>query len=442
MKIIHVPYCFYPDPVGGTEIYVAGLASEQLRAGHEVMICASGRADAEYSYEGLAVRRFALDPGVRNVADLYGAGDARGAIRFGGILDEECPDVVHLHAFTRGASLRMVQEAKRRGIGTIFSYHTPTTSCLRGTLLHNGETVCDGLLDIQKCASCNLENLGVPQPLNKILGSLPIEMGRSLSEISPAGKLASALRMTEFVDLRHAAFRSLMREVDHVIALCDWTRDLMFRNGVPAEKVSLSRQGVSGAVPRPVVAHQTSKTLRIAFLGRLAPEKGLSVLTAALRSVPEAKVTLDVFGVLQNEANSMGTAAPVDSRIGYRAPLRRDELLSSLQRYDLVAVPSQWMETGPMVVMEAFAAGVPVIGSRLGGIAELVDHDVNGLLIEPRSVQAWASAIAMLSEDRTILRRLRQGIRSQRTMRDAAREIEAIYERLTPVATDRMAVLQ
>ena len=56
-------------------------------------------------------------------------------------------------------------------------------------------------------------------------------------------------------------------------------------------------------------------------------------------------------------------------------------VIDRLSRYHVVAVPSQWMETGPLVILESFAAGVPVIGSALGGIADKVDDGVSGLLL-------------------------------------------------------------
>ena len=357
MKLLHVPFCFYPDAVGGTEIYVAGLAREQQRLGHQITICSPALSDAAYVHEGLPVRRFAINPNVNNIADLYDAGDIDAAHRFGKILDAEQPDVVHLHAFTRGVSLRLVHEAKVRGIATVFSYHTPTVSCMRGTLLRNGTDVCDGLLNVRTCASCNLNNLGVPQPVSGWLASLPPNAGRAISQVAPAGMVTTALRMTELVNLRHSTFRALTQDVDRLIALCKWTRDLLALNNVPADKISLSRQGISLEPINTPLAINPHSELRIAFLGRLSPEKGLPILMKAFREIPFARVTLDVYGISQDLEKPSKPIAIHDSRIKFHAPLLRSELIGTLQTYDLIAVPSQWLETGPMVVMEAFAAG-------------------------------------------------------------------------------------
>jgi glycosyltransferase involved in cell wall biosynthesis len=91
-------------------------------------------------------------------------------------------------------------------------------------------------------------------------------------------------------------------------------------------------------------------------------------------------------------------------------------------------VPSQWLETGPLVVMEAFDAGIPVIGSALGGISELVRDGVDGLLITPpTSTDAWRDILIDVCQNPDLIVRLRKGIRRQRHMSRVATEMTDIY---------------
>jgi len=85
-------------------------------------------------------------------------------------------------------------------------------------------------------------------------------------------------------------------------------------------------------------------------------------------------------------------------------------------------------------VLEAFAAGIPVVGTNLGSIAELVEHGVNGLLVEPGSAHAWAEALRRLSQDPDLIATLRSGIRPPRTMNDAAIELKAVYRQVSQEA--------
>jgi len=102
-----------------------------------------------------------------------------------------------------------------------------------------------------------------------------------------------------------------------------------------------------------------------------------------------------------------------------------------MKQYDLLAVPSQWLETGPMVVLEAFAAGIPVMGSNLGGIAELVQHHVNGILVEASSINAWANELEQLCEHRDNLEQLKRGISPPQMMKVVAEKMNLIYQNFT-----------
>src|SRR5205809_5104003 len=102
MKTIQVPFCFHPDPSGGTEVYVVALARNLQERDVQVVVATPGECDAAYVHDGLRVRRFAVAQTASGLRDLYGEGDGRAAQTFGCILDDERPDVVHLHAFTRG----------------------------------------------------------------------------------------------------------------------------------------------------------------------------------------------------------------------------------------------------------------------------------------------------------------------------------------------------
>ena len=114
----------------------------------------------------------------------------------------------------------------------------------------------------------------------------------------------------------------------------------------------------------------------------------------------------------------------------FKAPLSRGAVGEVMAQYDFVVVPSRWLETGPLVVYEAFASGTPVLGSRLGGIAELVTDGVDGILANADDPGNWAIALAELAGDLTRVDRLRAGIRPPRTMTDVATEMAQHYSRL------------
>jgi glycosyltransferase involved in cell wall biosynthesis len=403
--------------------------------GVQASIAAASGREETYAHRGHAVYRFQTSRDLPLRA-LYGEGDPEAARSFAGILDTARPDILHMHAFTSGASIRLLRAAHERGIPVVFTYHTPTVSCARGTLLRWGAEPCEGRMEIRQCAACRLHDKGLSKTASRLVASLPSQVGRALGAVGASGRQWTALRAAELVGVRHGAVRALLAESDCIVAPCEWVRALLMRNGAEASRIVVTRQGLSqtatGCSARPTADQDP---LRIAFLGRVARIKGLGVLLAALRMAPELRLTLDVFAVTQSRADEelkgrLVAAGSGDSRVRFPAPFSPHQTVERLRGYDVLAVPSQGLETGPLVVYEAFAAGIPVVGSDLGGIAELVTHEKNGLLVEASSRSAWAGALRRLAEDRGLLAALRAGIGPVRTMRDVAAEMMPIYERL------------
>ena len=140
MKVLHVPFCFAPDPFGGTEVYVANLARDLHGFGVDAMVAAPSETSRTYTIDDLRVRRFATTHKITDVGQLYGRGDELAATEFAKIIDEETPDIVHLHAFTSAVSLRLVEVTKDRGIPVIFTRYSgyivaaPPRTASRGSL--------------------------------------------------------------------------------------------------------------------------------------------------------------------------------------------------------------------------------------------------------------------------------------------------------------------
>ena len=96
----------------------------------------------------------------------------------------------------------------------------------------------------------------------------------------------------------------------------------------------------------------------------------------------------------------------------------------------MLVVPSIWYENAPLVISEAFRNEVPVVASRLGGMAEMVTDGVDGCLFDAGSADDLARVLRTLGEDRDVLARLRTGITSPRTVDDDAGALESVYEEL------------
>ncbi|MCS7287413.1 MAG: glycosyltransferase, partial [Anaerolineae bacterium] len=109
--------------------------------------------------------------------------------------------------------------------------------------------------------------------------------------------------------------------------------------------------------------------------------------------------------------------------------LNREEVWNALAQVDVVAVPSLWYETFSLLISEAFAAGLPVLASRLGALAERVRDGVDGLLLPPGDVVAWRAAIQRLIDDPDLLARLRANVRPPMTMEEHVERLEELYSK-------------
>lgn len=427
MKVVHVPFTYAPNPVGGTEVYVSSLVSHLRAHGIESTVAAPGDREETYSIDDVLVDRYVASP-LTSAADLYGSGDPVAARAFGEILDRRRPDVVHFHARTRAVSLLCLREAKARGLSVLYTYHTATGTCLRGSLLRWGNEPCDGRLDSGRCAACLLQSSGLPRLMARVVSALPTQ-----NFPLPDSRTRKAIKMRGHVREAHRATEAFLAEVDRVVTLSDWGHALMRRLGVEPQRLIRVRPGLPRQFPvgetTPIAA--VLRPLSLAFLGRMDRSKGLDILLSALARAPTLTLTLNIYGVSQHsqqgewERQTLDAAAR-DKRVFLRTPLAASSVVEALGEYDALVIPSRVVEMAPLVILEAFSAGIPVIGSRLGGIAELVTEGVDGLLVEPESVDGWAKALRTLADSDT-LAKLRAGVRAPRQMGDVATEMAAIY---------------
>jgi len=117
-----------------------------------------------------------------------------------------------------------------------------------------------------------------------------------------------------------------------------------------------------------------------------------------------------------------------DSRVAFGPGVPGADVPALLAGYDALLCPSMWFENGPTIAVEAMAAGTPIIASRVGNLTEIVNDDVNGQLVAPGDVQAWARALtrAAASPADTI-DRWRRALLSPRTMDDVTSDYLLLY---------------
>jgi glycosyltransferase involved in cell wall biosynthesis len=401
----------------------------------------------EYVVDGLAVHRFASDR--RGAIELaYGVADETAAQGFRAILRKTRPRIVHLHARTSAISERLVDAAHDGGAAVVFTYHTPTVSCARGTMMLFGQRPCDGIIEPKRCTACALAAHGVPKSLARLAATAPNILAAGSATMTRDQERLSFLRIPSLIAGGRDRFCDFMRKVDHVVAVCHWVREVLERNGVPPERITLSRQGLSRTLLHPPLraARGQRELLRIAYFGRIDRAKGPDLLVRALKLISKAAVQIDIFAVRQSDGPDQiydwfAEEAQQDSRLRLRAPVAPDKVVGVMAAYDLIAVPSRCLETGPLVVLEAFAAGVPVLGADLGGIVELVQSGIDGLLVPADDAVAWAEAIGRFAANPQLVREMRGRIKAPRSMDTVVDDMAMVYSAVAAASNESIGAV-
>jgi glycosyltransferase involved in cell wall biosynthesis len=204
----------------------------------------------------------------------------------------------------------------------------------------------------------------------------------------------------------HHALGTWRHAVDLYIALTPFSRDKFIAGGLPAEKIVVKPHFLD---PDPGPGRGTGGYG--VFVGRLSPEKGLMTLLEAWKKLA-APVRLKIVGD-GPMAGIVQSAASRDSRLEWLGNKPRDEVDALIGEALFLVMPSNWYETFGRVIIEAFAKGTPVLASRLGAMADLVDHGRTGLLFEPGDSAELAANVERLLDDPLERVRLRQAARKE-----------------------------
>ena len=437
MKIVQAVGWYYPDSVGGTEVYVSALARELAAAGHQVIVAAPEPgldAPRTYKHDGFDVYRYPI-PAAPTRDEAQGEVAARGAEHFHLWLAATRADVVHMHTFVTGLGLPEIAAARAAGSRVIVTTHSSSLgyTCQRGTLMLRGETICDGVVEPSRCADCVLQERGAPAMAASALARIPPALGQTAAALP--GKIGTALGMTDLITRNMRRQRAMFDAVNAFVVLTDEAARILRANDAPAGKVVVNRLGVRDeAVAATPGAAPSNGDVRIGYVGRFDEVKGVLDLAEAMRRLPAGlRLRLEFRGLAQNAADRETKAAVAracggDARVTIGDGVPPEEACALIASYDVLCCPSRCLEGGPSVALEAMAAGVPVIAASVGGVAEVVEDGVNARLVPPGDVGRLAAALTEVASDpASTVRRWRTRLPATRTMRDVAREYLGLY---------------
>lgn len=440
MRILFALHQFFPESGAGVELVTLGLAKELRARGHETFVLAAKRSlpggirpyeTEDYENEGVPVRRVGRPeegpsrPYRLNYENWEMAQRAR---EYAG---EVRPDVVHaMHL--QGLSASVVPAFEDLGLPVVFTAADFWTVCPVIDLRRHDGAMCEGP-ETHHCVRCIASRN--PDPRINRRARLPGVAVRAAGLLArtPLARFSGALRQVADVRERPARIRERMEGVDRILAYTRLTESLLGRNGISGDRTIVSPYGIDAARLREAGgARRPSDTLRVGFVGTLAPHKGPDLPVRAFLTLPRGlDATLRVRGGgkgYEDYAEGLRRLAAGDRRISFEGAFAKEELGRVLSGMDVLVVPSRWYENAPGVIFEAFAAGLPVVATDLGGMSEFVRPGENGLLFPLDDAEELAGLLRRLAEEPGLLRRLRDGVPPVKTVGEYVGELEEVYD--------------
>lgn len=293
-----------------------------------------------------------------------------------------------------------------------------------------GTSLCDGVARPMKCAACELQHRGMTRPVGLAAALIPPSIGSAGRRIP--GKLGTVAGMTSLITHNKSAQREMLDVVDRFVVLTDWARTVLIANGAPPHKIALNRLGVRFP-PSTQAARRSVAPITVAYIGRFDPIKGVTDLARAISMVPHAApIRFEFHGPVRYRQDNavldrLKAIVGPDAWVHFGGELDAAGVRAVLDRVDVVCCPSRVVEGGPTVALEAHAAGVPVIGSDIPALSELVRDRVNGRLHPVGDARALARILEELAKDPEIINQWRANLPPVRTMDDVTRDYLAMY---------------
>ena len=311
-------------------------------------------------------------------------------------LKSERPDVVHFHNILPLISPAAYYAAQSEGVPVVQT-------------LHNYRLLCPNALFFRDGGACE-DCLGKPVPWPGVVHACYRE-SRAAS-----GVVAGMLTVHRFL-------KTWTEKVDVYIALTEFARRKFIEGGIPAEKVAVKPNFVN-----PDPGPGEGKGGYALYVGRLSEEKGVGTMLRAWELLGD-RIPLKVVGD-GSLAERVSRAVERLSGVEWMGQIPGEQVTELMKDAAFLVFPSTWYEVFPLVIVEAFATGLPVLASDIGNMSSLIDHGHTGLHFRPGDGEDLAVQVGWVLSHPDELSRMRREARAEFEAKYTA---EHNYERLMEI---------
>jgi len=447
MRVLLTVHQFLPNHAAGTEILTFKVAKELQKCGHEVEVFTgypaptpmeeSERFD-RYVYEGITIHRFyyASIP-LGNQDNIIEAeyNNLFFADYFRQYLIKSKPDIVHFFHLSK-LSASAIDVCVELGIPKVMTTTDFWLVCPTNQLRLPDGGLCNGPdLSSVNCLR-HIVEISQSSKTHSRLSSLPDWLVTLLIWIIK-NKLLPKQWFSDYVSAlvnRQQFMKNRMNKLDRVLVPTRLMQNILQNNGLSPSLISYQPYGLDIENIVPDNSKGEIKELRVGFIGTIFEHKGTHLLIEAVKNLlPELAIELKIYGKLEEFPEYVARLHEIakdDARIKFCGTFPNQKIGRIFAELDVLVVPSIWYENTPLVIYSAQAAGCPVIATDLGGMSEVIHHEVNGLLFEKGNIIQLTNAILRLYEDRAFLKSLAMSSVKPKSIQEYVIELEAMYYEL------------
>lgn len=385
--------------------------------------------------DNIPVRRLHLQYADTTAALRAAVHDAALTALFEDLIAEWKPDVVHLiSGYLLGtAPLRAAHAVPVPTVVTLtdFWFLCPTIQLLKGD-----GSLCEGPETVE-CVRCLQDNRRPIRAVDERAPKLMQSFWHTAAQHPLLGEPFGLPPLLEALNVRRSELMRALNEVDAILAVTNFLAEMYVKNGLTSRALSVKPNGLDLDKFTPYGPRMSRAEIVFGYMGQISPVKGIDLLLRAFHLVREAnpakQMRLMLYGKLNAEpsyAKKLEKLAHGDARVTFAGTYEHARSLELLANMDALVVPSTWYENAPIVIQEAFAAGTPVIGTNVGGIAELVKHERNGLLFERGDAADLARMMLRIIDEPQLVEKLRANIPPTRTYQQDMAELMDAYARV------------
>ncbi len=392
MKALKVIHGFPPDYMAGSEVYSYRLVKALSRKLDKITVFTG--IENEFAekyhvydevYNDIEVHR--INKLRRDYAYQDKFYDEGVEADFRNYLSRTEPDVVHFGHLSHLSTRLLHIAAKEYQRPIVFTVHDFWLFCVKGQLIDQNNQICSGA-NAEKCHHCSPYQTTV-----------------------------------EEVDQQLTYMRGILELIDIFLLPSHTLRNYFIQQDIPKEKLVFSRYGFdTGAIKCHKKIYHKRSPVNFGFMGRVIPSKGIRTLIEAFSGI---NAHLSIYGKIGNQRRFLE-----QENIQCKGSYDNDNIDHVLAEIDVLVVPSIWLENSPLVIQEAFLAGVPVITSDIGGMNELVTEGVNGFLFEKGCAESLQAVIERIVNNPELLNNLSISRNAVRCIEDDADFVYGIYKQV------------